>query len=217
MSLELLGRKLGMTQIFNDAGDRVPVTVIEAGPCTVVRKRTQESDGYSAVQLGFERARDKQLTKPKAGHFAKAGVEATRHLFECRVGADELEGLEVGSAIDASRFEAGQKVDVSGRTKGRGFTGVIKRHNYRTSKKTHGTHEFFRHAGGLSAGTYPGRILPGKKMAGHDGDKRVTTIGLRVERVDAERNLIFVRGAVPGHPNALVRIRSSVRGSTAGA
>ncbi len=211
MSLELLGRKLGMTQIFNEAGDRVPVTVIEAGPCVVVQKKTVESDGYSAVQLGFGDLKEKHAGKARAGHFARAGVPLKRVLYEVRLPAEEVQGLELGQAISADQFAEVAKVDVSGTSKGRGFAGVIKRHGFGRAKSTHGTHEFFRHGGAMSAGTYPGRVIPGKKMAGHMGAEAVTQIGLGLEKVDAERNLLFVRGAVPGHRHALVRVRRSTR------
>ncbi len=200
MSLEILGRKLGMTQIFNEAGDRIPVTVVRAGPCTVVQKKTLKTDGYSAVQLGFEDKKDKHSLKPEQGHAAKHGTTPKRFLYEVRVPAERLESLE-----------AGQKIDVQGVSKGRGFAGVVKRHGFQMHSATHGTHEYFRHGGAMSAGTYPGRILKGKKMAGHMGNEKITTLGLRIERLDAERGLIFVRGAVPGHRNGLVRIRSSVK------
>ncbi len=212
MSLEILGRKLGMTQVFRESGDRVPVTVVRAGPCTVVQKKTSESDGYTAVQLGFEDRKEKHTTKPLAGHFAKSGSSPKRCLYEVRISETELAELELGQQITcAESFEAGQKIDVRGVSKGRGFAGVVKRHHYATGISSHGTHEFFRHGGAMSAGTYPGRILPGKKMAGHMGDERVTQLGLRIEQIDAERNLIFVAGSVPGHNNGLVRIRLSVK------
>ncbi len=212
MSLEILGRKLGMTQIFNEAGDRIPVTVVRAGPCTVVQKKTLKTDGYSAVQLGFEDKKDKHSLKPEQGHAAKHGTTPKRFLYEVRVPAEQLESLEAGQQITAdSQFEAGQKIDVQGVSKGRGFAGVVKRHGFQMHSATHGTHEYFRHGGAMSAGTYPGRILKGKKMAGHMGNEKITTLGLRIERLDAERGLIFVRGAVPGHRNGLVRIRSSVK------
>ncbi len=211
MSLELLGRKLGTTQIFNEAGDRVAVTVIEAGPCVVVQKKTVERDGYSAVQLGFEDRKEKHAGKALAGHFRVAGVPLKRVLYEVRLPAEEVEALEVGQTISADQFAEVAKVDVSGTSKGRGFAGVIKRHGFGRAKSTHGTHEFFRHGGAMSAGTYPGRVIPGKKMAGHMGAEAVTQIGLALEKVDAERNLLFVRGAVPGHRHGLVRVRRSTR------
>jgi large subunit ribosomal protein L3 len=212
MAFELLGRKLGMTHIYNEDGDRIPVTVLSVGPCVVVQKKTQERDGYAAVQLGFEERKEKHTTKPQRGHFAKAGLSPKRHLFETRLAADEVEGLEVGQQLTvAERFAEVRKVDVTGTSKGRGYTGVIKRWNFKQPKMTHGTHEYFRHGGAMAAGTYPGRLFPGKKMAGQYGNERVTTVGLRVERIDPERNLLFVRGAVPGHTRGLIRVRPSSR------
>lgn len=212
MSLEFVGRKLGMTQIFNDAGERVPVTVISAGPCVVVQKKTPEKDGYTAVQLGFEERKPKHTSKAQAGHFAKAGVSPRRVLYEVQLSPEEAEGLEPGQELECGAlFEGVSKVDVEGVTKGRGFTGVIKRWNFHMAKATHGTHEFHRHSGALGAGTYPGRIVKGKKMAGHYGSERATTLGLRVEKLDAENGLLFVRGSVPGHRRGLVRVRPSTR------
>lgn len=212
MSLDFLGRKLGMSQIFTEQGERVPVTVLRVGPCVVVQKKTADSEGYSAVQLGYEECKPKHTSKPMAGHFQKAGVSPRRYLFEVRVPAEAVSELEIGQELRcAENFEVGARVDVSGVTKGRGFTGVIRRWGFKTSVSTHGTHEFFRHGGALSAGTYPGRIPRGKKMAGHYGNENVTVSGLAIERVDAERNLLFLRGGVPGHTNGLVRIRASTR------
>ncbi len=212
MSLEFVGRKLGMAQIFNDAGDRVPVTVISAGPCVVVQKKTPEKDGYTAVQLGFEERKQKHTSKAQAGHFAKSGVSPKRVLYEVRLSAEEAEGLEPGQELACSTvFEGVSKVDVAGVSKGRGFTGVIKRWNFSMPKATHGTHEYHRHAGALGAGTYPGRIVKGKKMAGQHGRERVTTLGLHVEKLDAENGLLFLRGSVPGHRQGLVRVRASTR------
>ncbi len=212
MALELLGRKLGMTQIFAAGGDCIPVTVIRTGPCTVVQKKTGETDGYVAVQLGFEVAKPKHITRARKGHLDKAGVPLRRFLYEVRVSPEDLDGLEVGQEIGcAESFEEGQQIDVTGTTKGRGFTGVIKRWGYKIQKSTHGTHEFFRHGGAQGAGTYPGRIWPGKKMAGQYGNERSTVRNLRIVRIDPERNLLFVRGAVPGHRNGLLRLRSAIR------
>jgi len=214
MSLELIGRKLGMTQIFTEDGDRVPVTVIEAGPCTVVQKKTDERDGYSALQIGFAEKKAKQTPKAMQGHFAKANTTPKRVLVEIHVEAKDLEGYQVGQQLtcDGEGYQVGQRVDVIGTTIGRGFTGVVKRHNFPTRSISHGNHEFFRHGGAMSAGTFPGRIRPGLRMAGHYGDSRVTELNLKVERIEPEKNLIYVRGAVPGHPNAYVRIRPTVKG-----
>ena len=209
MSLDLLGRKLGTTQLFNDSGDRVPVTVIEAGPCVVVQKKTAKRDGYSAVQLGFEERKEKHTSKGAAGHFAVASVSPKRFLYEVRVSPEELEALEVGQEIRVDSFSDVPKVDVTGTSKGRGFSGVIRRHHFGRAKMTHGTHEFFRHGGSQGAGTYPGRVIKGKKMAGQHGNKRVTTVGLTVAKLDADKNLLFIRGAVPGHRGGLVRVRVS--------
>ncbi len=212
MALELVGRKLGMTQIFLDNGDRVPVTVVQAGPCVVVEKKTLERDGYSAVQLGFEDKKEKRTPKPMLGHFGKSGVTPKRVLFEVRLPPEEAKPLEVGQEIRCGEtFASVKKVDVSGLTKGRGFTGVVKRWRFKSQGRSHGAHESFRHGGALSAGTYPGRIMRGKKMAGQYGHERVTTLGLMVEKVDAERNLLFIRGGIPGHRNGLVRVRASAR------
>ncbi|MFQ5514383.1 MAG: 50S ribosomal protein L3 [Myxococcota bacterium] len=212
MELELLGRKLGMTQIFTEAGDRVPVTVVQTGPCVVVQKKTPEQDGYSAVQLGFEEAREKHLTRPLLGHFTKAGVTGRRHLFEVRLDPEQVAALEIGQELRCGEtFEPGKKVDVTGTSKGRGFTGVVKRWGFKTHSSTHGTHEYFRHGGAMSAGTYPGRVPRGKKMAGQYGAERVTTLGLELVRVDGERDLLFIRGGVPGHRHGLVRVRPSLR------
>jgi large subunit ribosomal protein L3 len=212
MAFELLGRKLGMTHIYNDDGDRIPVTVLAVGPCTVVQKKTPERDGYSAVQLGFEERKEKHTTRPLRGHFAKAAVSAKRHLFEARIAAEEVAALEVGQQVTlAERFAEVKRVDVTGTSKGRGFTGVVKRWGFEGPKMTHGTHEYFRHGGSMAAGTFPGRLFPGKRMAGQYGNERVTTVGLRVERLDAEQNLLYVRGAVPGATKGLIRVRASAR------
>jgi large subunit ribosomal protein L3 len=212
MSLELIGRKLGMTQIFTEDGDRVPVTVIEAGPCTVVQKKTQENDGYCALQLGFAEKKAKQTPKPMQGHFKKAETTPKRVLVEVAVEAKDLDGYQLGQQITCEGYQPGQRVDVIGTTKGRGFTGVVKRHGFPTRGHAHGAHEYFRHGGAMGSGTFPGRIRPGLRMAGQHGNARVTELNLRVERVDAEKNLIYVRGAVPGHTNAFVRIRPTVKG-----
>lgn len=210
MAFELLGRKLGMTQIFDEAGDRIPVTVVSAGPCVVVQKKTPETDGYCAVQLGYEEKKEKHTSRPMQGHFRRAGVPPQRFTFELRMSTEEAEALELGQEIDCEKtFADVKKVDVTGVSRGRGFSGVIRRWHFATARKTHGTHEFFRHAGAISAGTYPGRVLPGKKMAGQHGSRSVTTVGLELQKIDGERNLLFIRGAVPGHRRGLVRIRPS--------
>jgi large subunit ribosomal protein L3 len=212
MSLELIGRKLGMTQIFNEAGDRVPVTVLQIGPCTVVQKKSDESDGYAALQLGFADKKNKQTPKGMQGHFAKAKTEPKRVLVEVRVDAKELGSYEVGQQITCEGYKPGEFVDVIGTSKGRGFTGVVKRHGFPTRSDTHGNHESFRHGGAVSSGTFPGRIKKGLRMAGHSGNSRVTQLNLRVEKVETEKNLVYVRGAVPGAADGFVCIRPTVKG-----
>jgi len=211
MSIELMCRKIGMTQVFNESGEAIPVTVLEAGPNTIVQiKRADGPDGYSAIQLGFGERRANLFNKAETGHFAKAGVEPIRHLAESRLADDDLTGLEVGQILKADLFEAGQRVVAIGTSKGRGFAGVVKRHNFPIKRRTHGTHEAFRHPGSVGAGTFPGRVWKGKRHAGHYGNERVTVQNLRVVRVDAENNLLFVEGSVPGHNNAVVKIRRAV-------
>ncbi|MBY0399520.1 50S ribosomal protein L3 [Myxococcota bacterium] len=213
MSIELLCKKLGMTQLYVEDGSAVPVTVLEAGPNVVVQKKTQATDGYDAVQLAFGERREQLFTKAAKNHFAKHGGSAPkRYLSECRLTAEEVAALEPGAELRVDLFEAGQKIDAIGTSKGRGFAGVVKRHGFSIKKRTHGTHEFFRHGGSIGAGSNPGRVIPGLRMAGHMGNERVTVQNLEVMKVDAERNLIFVRGAVPGHPNGLVKIRKSGKG-----
>jgi len=211
VSIELLCKKLGMTQIFVETGEAVPVTVLEAGPNTVVQKKNQESDGYDAVQLGFGDRRENLFSKAEAAHFAKSGVTPKRYLSESRLTAEEVAELEPGAEVKVDLFETGQRVDAIGISKGRGNTGVVKRHGFAIKKRTHGTHEFFRHGGSIGAGASPGKVIKGMKMAGQHGNARVTTRNLEVVRVDAERNLLFVRGAVPGHKNALVKIRKAIQ------
>ena len=194
MGMELLGRKLGMTQLFNDDGDRIPVTVIQAVPSVVVQKKGADSDGYSAVQLGFEERKEKHSSKAALGHFARAGVSPRRVLYEVRLPAEQVEGLDLGQELSlADAFPEVAKVDITGTSKGRGFSGVIRRWGFGRSKSTHGTHEFFRHGGAMGAGTYPGRIPKGKKMAGQHGNRLVTQLGLTLEKLDPDKHLLFVR------------------------
>jgi large subunit ribosomal protein L3 len=216
MAIELLCRKIGMSQLFTDSGEAVPVTVLEAGPNTIVQvKRADGPDGYTAVQLGFGDRRENLFNKAEKGHFAKAGVSPQRHLAESRLTDEEAEGLEVGQEIKADHFESGQRVDAIGTSKGRGYTGVVKRHGFKIKKRTHGTHEAFRHPGSIGAGAWPGRVFKGGKQAGQMGNMRSTSQNLEVVRVDADKNLVFVRGAVPGHKNGIVRLRRSVVGQNA--
>ncbi|MFP6654882.1 MAG: 50S ribosomal protein L3 [Myxococcota bacterium] len=212
MSIELLCKKLGMTQVFTETGEAVGVTVLEAGPNTIVQKKTTKKDGYDAVQLAFGDRRASLFSKAETKHFEKhGGVEPKRTLSESRLTAEEVAELESGSEVKVDIFEVGQRVDAIGTSKGRGFSGVVRRHGFAIKKRTHGTHEAFRHAGSIGAGASPGKVIKGMKMAGQMGNARVTTQNLEVIRVDVERNLIFVRGAVPGHRNALVKIRKAVK------
>lgn len=211
MALELLCRKVGMTQIYNDSGECIPVTVLEAGPNTVVQKKTADKDGYDALQVGFGERRPSRTSKPLAGHFQKAGVAPTRVLHESRISGDEAEGYEIGQAIDTGIFSEGQRVDVVGTSKGRGTAGVVKRHNFAIKRRTHGTHEYFRHPGAIGAGAWPGRVIKGMKMPGRYGNAQNSALNQEVVRIDADRSLIFVRGAVPGHKNAIVCVRPSVK------
>jgi large subunit ribosomal protein L3 len=211
VSIEIMCRKLGMTQVFAQTGEAIPCTVLEVSPNVVVQKKTSEGrDGYDAVQIGAGSKREKLFTKAAKGHFEKAGVALKRHLKESRLTAEEVAELEVGQELGVDRFEQGQRIDVIGKSKGRGFQGVVKRHGFVIKKRSHGTHEYFRHPGSVGAGSYPGRVIKGKKHAGHMGDTRVTIKNLEIVRIDAERNLLFVRGAVPGHNNGIVRVRQAV-------
>lgn len=203
----IIGRKLGMTQIFDDAGAAVPVTVIEAGPCPVTHVRTPDVDGYSAIQLAWGAQKDKRASKAELGHARKAGLEhAPRVLKEFRTGADA--SYEVGQALTVEQFQAGQRVKVVGTTKGRGFQGAVKRHGFRGRPASHG-HPKKRNVGTLGPGTNPSRTIKGKKMPGHMGDKQQTLVNQLVARVDAERNLLFIRGAVPGARNSLVFVKKA--------
>lgn len=212
MAIELLCRKLGMTRVFEDDGSCVSVTVLEAGPNTVVQKKTPETDGYAALQLGAVDRRPSTISRGLRGHYEKAGVAPKRYLAESRLSAEEVAPYEVGQEIGVDVFEAGQRVDAIGTSKGRGTAGVIKRHNFSINIEGHGTHEAFRHGGSIGAGSYPGRVFKGMKMPGRMGNERVTTRNLQVVRTDTERNLLYVKGSVPGHNNGLVRIRPAVGG-----
>ena len=210
MKKGIIGKKIGMTQIFDEAGNVVPVTVIEAGPCVVVQKKTTETDGYDSVQLGFEDIADKKLTKPVAGHFAKAGVAAKRHLKEFRL--DDAKTMNVGDVVAADTFVAGDRVDVTGITKGHGYSGVIKRWNCHKLRMTHGVGPVHRQPGSMGANSSPSRIFKNKKMAGQYGNEQVTVLNLEVVKVDTEKNLIAVKGAIPGAKGGIVFIRNTVKG-----
>lgn len=209
----LLAIKVGMTQIFNADNKVVPVTVLDLSGNTVVRVKTKDSkDGYNAVQIGLGEQKEERLSKPEAGHFKKAGVSAKRYLREVRVSDSDLAKYEVGSDVAASSiFSAGQKIDVTGTSKGRGFAGVMKRYNFAGFISSHGTHEFFRHGGSIGTRLTPGHVLKGKKMPGHMGAERVTVQSLTVVEVDGDRNLVYVKGGVPGPNGGLLLIRDAVK------
>ncbi len=208
MMTGILGKKLGMTQVFDTEGKVIPVTVIEAGPCTVIQRKTSRDDGYDAVQIGFLQMKAHQAGKPMLGHFQKAGKGTFRALQEIRIeGSDPL---DVGSEIKVDIFKEGDVVDVMGHTKGRGFAGVIKRWNFRGGRATHGS-MFHRAPGSIGASAYPSRVIKNMKMAGHYGNERVTILNLRVVGVQPEKNLLLVRGAVPGAKNSLVYVRRAVK------
>ena len=209
MKKGIIGKKLGMTQIFGENGVAIPVTVIEAGPCHVVQKKTVDTDGYDAVQLGFEDVKEKLVNKPAAGHFKKAGVSAKRHLKEFRLeGASEM---NTGDVVAADTFAAGDKVDITGITKGRGYTGAVKRWGHHILKMTHGTGPVHREVGSMGACSSPSRVYKNKKMAGQYGNEQVTVLNLEVIKVDANANLVAVKGAVPGARGGIVFIRDSVK------
>ena len=209
MKKGIIGKKLGMTQIFAEDGSVIPVTVIEAGPCFVTQKKTVETDGYEAVQLAFEDIREKLVNKPLAGHFKKAGVTAKRHLKEFRL--DDISGLNVGDVVAADTFAAGDKVDITGTTKGHGYSGVVKRWGCHKLRMTHGVGPVHRQPGSMGANSSPSRIFKNKKMAGQYGNVQSTVLNLEVVRVDAEKSLIAVKGAVPGSRGGIVFIRNTVK------
>ena len=209
MKKGIIGKKLGMTQIFDENGFVIPVTVIEAGPCPVTQKKTVETDGYDAVQLSFEDIREKLVTKPAAGHFKKAGVSPKRHLKEFRL--EDAASMNVGDVVAVDTFAAGDKVDITGTSKGHGYSGAIKRWGFHTLKMTHGTGPVHRQPGSMGANSTPSRIYKNKKMAGQYGNEQVTILNLEVVKVDAEKNIIAVKGAVPGSRGNIVFIRDSVK------
>ena len=209
MEKAIIGKKVGMTQIFDESGHVIPVTVIEAGPCVVIQKKTTENDGYEAVQLGFGDVKATRLTKPMQGHFTKANVAAKKTLKEFRLAGSA--DLNVGDVIKADTFEVGDSVDVSGTSKGKGFAGAIKRHNQHRLKETHGTGPVHRQAGSMGACSSPSRIYKGKGMPGHMGAEKVTVQNLEIVKVDSENNLIAVKGAIPGAKGGVVVITDSVK------
>ena len=213
MKKAIVGKKLGMTQIFLPDGRLVPVTVIQAGPCTVVQKKTTEKDGYEAVQFGFDQLPEnraaKLVNKPEAGHFKKAGVAPMRRLREFRL--DDCAAYEIGQTIKADIFEAGEAVDITGITKGRGYTGSVKRWNHSILRMTHGTGPIHRQCGSMGPNSSPSRVFKNKKMAGQYGNEQVTVLNLSIAKIDAEKNIIAVKGAVPGARGGIVFIRNSVK------
>ncbi len=211
MKIGLVGRKRGMTRIFTEDGRSLPVTVIEVKPNRVTQIKSEEVDGYRSVQVTAGSRRASLVNKPEAGHFAKSGVEAGEGLWELRLADGEGEDLETGSELKVDMFEAGEMVDVTGTSKGKGFAGVIKRHNFAMQDATHGNSLAHRAPGSIGQCQTPGRVFKGKKMAGHMGVERVTTQNLEVVKVDAERNLILIKGAVPGAAGGIVMIRPSVK------
>ncbi|PLX41773.1 MAG: 50S ribosomal protein L3 [Deltaproteobacteria bacterium] len=208
MSKGIIGKKLGMTQVFAGGDELIPVTVIQAGPCKVVQKKTLDVDGYNAIQIGFGTAKAQRVNKPSAGHFRKAGIEAARMLRELRV--ENIDDYEVGQEIGADIFKPGDYVDITGTSKGKGFQGVIKRHGFGGGRATHGS-EFHRAPGALGGHTFPGKVFKGQKLPGQMGSKRVTVQNLQVVDVDPVRNIILVRGAVPGAKNGAVMLRNAVK------
>ena len=209
MQKALIGKKIGMTQIFDEKGKVVPVTVVEAGPCVVSQVKTVETDGYTAIQMGFGDIKPKHVTKPLQGHFKKADVAPKRILKEVRF--DDCSAYELGQVIKADLFETGDKVDVTGKSKGKGYAGVIKRWNFGRLKETHGSGPVARHGGSMGACSSPSRVWKGKKMAGHLGAEKVTVQNLAVVKIDAEDNLIAIKGAIPGANGGYVVIKDSVK------
>ena len=209
MQKAIIGKKIGMTQLFDEKGNVIPVTVIEAGPCVVVTKETTENDGYESVQLGYGEISDKHLNKPMKGHFAKADVAAKKYLKEFRL--DDTSVVNIGDILKADTFASGDKVDVQGTSKGKGYAGTIKRWNGHSLKDTHGTGPVHRHAGSNGANSDPSKVMKGKKLPGHLGTETVTVQNLEVVKVDAENNLIALRGAIPGPKGGVVYITDSVK------
>ena len=205
----IIGKKVGMSQIFDETGKVIPVTVIEAGPCTVTQKKTEAKDGYNSIQLGFADIKEKHLTKPMKGHVEKAGVPARKYLKEFRIA--DCDKYNVGDTVLADVFAAGDKVDVIGTSKGKGYAGVVKRWNARMQQHSHGVGPVHRSVGSMGANTDPSRVMPGKKMAGHLGAEQVTVQNLQIVKVDAESNMIAVRGAIPGPKGGIVYIKNTVK------
>lgn len=209
MKKGIIGKKVGMTQIFDEVGNVIPVTIIQAGPCVVAQRKTAEKDGYEAVQLGFEDVKEKHSTKAEIGHFAKNGLATKKHLKEFRL--EDCSGYNVGDVVSVETFAVGEKVDVTGTTKGHGYTGVIKRWNHHKLRMTHGVGPVHREVGSMGANSSPSRVFKNKKMAGQYGNEQVTILNLNVAKIDAENNLIAIRGAIPGAKGGIVFIRDSIK------
>ena len=209
MKKGIIGKKLGMTQIFDEKGNVIPVTLIEAGPCVVTQKKTIENDGYEAVQLAYEDVSKKHVNKAQLGHFAKTGTTPKRHLKEFRL--EDCSALEAGAVVTVETFAAGEKVDITGITKGHGFSGAVKRWNHHMLRATHGTGPIHRQCGSMGPISDPSRVYKNKKMAGQYGNEQVTILNLKVVKIDAEKNILAVRGAIPGAKNGIVFIRDSVK------
>ncbi|MFR7545533.1 MAG: 50S ribosomal protein L3 [Clostridia bacterium] len=208
MKKGLIGKKVGMTQIFDEKGMIIPVTVIEAGPCVVSQVKTVETDGYNAVQLGFGEVKSHKVNKPKAGHFAKANVEAKKHLREFRL--EDVSNVKVGDEVKADTFEQGEKIDVQGISKGKGFQGVIKRHGQHRGPMGHGS-MYHRRPGSMGSTSTPGRVFKGKKLPGHMGVQKTTIQNLEIIKVDMDKNVLLVKGSVPGPKGAILKLKSSVK------
>jgi len=206
----IIGRKLGMTQVFGESGNVVPITVIEAGPCAIVQIKTREKEGYNALQLGFTKKSPNRVNRPLAGHFQKSGTGPYYVLKEFAV--DEIGEYTVGQEITLENFKVGDFVDVTGTSKGKGFTGVVKRHGFRGSPGSHGTHEYFRHGGSIGSSAFPSRTFKGLRMPGHFGNSRVTVQNLTVADIKPEQNLLLIKGAVPGATNSIVIVREAKKG-----
>ena len=209
MKKGIIGKKIGMTQIFDEVGNVIPVTVVEAGPCAVTQVKTQQTDGYDAVQLGCEDAKEKHVTKPMAGHFKKAGTNPKKHLKEFRL--DDISAYSVGDTVGADIFAQGEKVDVTGITKGHGYTGAVKRWNNHILRMTHGTGPIHRQVCSMGSTSTPSRDFKNKKMAGQYGNEKVTVLNLEVAKIDAEKNIIAIKGAIPGARGGIVFIRNTVK------
>lgn len=213
VTVGLIGKKLGMTQVFNPNGHLICVTAVEVGPCVVVQKKTQATDGYTALQLGFDDKKESRVNRPELGHFGKAGVTPKKVLKEFRVSEETAAQFEVGQIIALEDVKEGDVIDISGISIGKGFTGVMKRHHFHGAKDTHGVHECFRHGGSLGQNMTPGHVIKGKKMAGHHGNKKVTVQNIEVVRVFAADNIIFVKGPIPGSKNSCLTIQAAVKKS----